>query len=488
MDKDPGWELYRSFLAVLREGSLSGAARSLGVTQPTIGRHIQALESALGRALFTRARDGLRPTDAAHAIKSHAETMSAEAAALTRAVAAKVQHRAVMPPLSHHCQVRQRHRTACVQRGRLCYNLPMAPLSHFATRVSYGVTQLARVSWYLGHGFALRQLAASARKETRPQAPRRSHSGAPVPDRDRIYADMLKLFREDLANVEAGLYPVPADHDGPLLHRSRLFFEDLPAIHRRRQHRAHREVLTNATRSKRPSYYLQNFHFQSGGWMTPDSAERYDTQVEVLFKGTANAIRRQALPQLHEVFAGRDQRKLRLLDIGCGTGRFIDFVKQAWPRLPTIGLDMSEPYIKHAKRHLRRWTRTSFIIGKAEAIPVSDNSQDAVTSIFLFHELPPKVRRADLRECARVLRPGGRLVIIDSLQNGDEPDYQGLLDAFPGSYHEPYYASYTKEDFKTLAAESGLIHVRNVKAFVAKVMVFDRPAARSAGLPTDVPV
>jgi ubiquinone/menaquinone biosynthesis C-methylase UbiE len=74
---------------------------------------------------------------------------------------------------------------------------------------------------------------------------------------------------------------------------------------------------------------LQNFHFQSGGWMTDDSANRYDTQVEVLFNGTANATRRQALPQLYEVFAGRDQRKLRLLDIGCGTGRFLDFLKQA---------------------------------------------------------------------------------------------------------------------------------------------------------------
>ena len=59
--------------------------------------------------------------------------------------------------------------------------------------------------------------------------------------------------------------------------------------------------------------------------MTDDSANRYDTQVEVLFNGTANATRRQALPQLHEVFSGRDQRKLKLLDIGCGTGTFPRF-------------------------------------------------------------------------------------------------------------------------------------------------------------------
>jgi SAM-dependent methyltransferase len=196
---------------------------------------------------------------------------------------------------------------------------------------------------------------------------------------------MAVLFQQDLANIEAGLYPLPADHDGSLLtllHRSRLFFHDLPEIHRRRESGAHHEVLAERTRGKRPRYFLQNFHFQSGGWMTDDSASRYDTQVEVLFNGTANATRRQVLPQLHEVFAGRDQRKLRLLDIGCGTGRFLDFLKQARPRLPALGLDMSEPYVRHAKRHLKRWSRINLTVGKAEALPVPDESQDAVTSIF----------------------------------------------------------------------------------------------------------
>ncbi|MGC1923207.1 MAG: class I SAM-dependent methyltransferase [Pseudolabrys sp.] len=294
---------------------------------------------------------------------------------------------------------------------------------------------------------------------------------------------MAALFMQDLANVEAGVYPLPVDHDGSLptlLHRSRLFFEDLPNIHGRRKRRAKTEVLTEETRGKRPRYYLQNFHFQSGGWMTDDSAERYDTQVEVLFNGTANAIRRQALPQLREVFAGRDQRKLKLLDIGCGTGRFLDSVKQAWPRLPMLGLDMSEAYIRHAKRQLKRWARIRFIVGKAEAAPLPDNSQDAVTSTFLFHELPPKIRRIVFSECARVLKPGGRLVIVDSLQRGDRPDYEGLLELFPQNYHEPYYESYTSEDFCELGANCGLAYIRTVNAFVSKVMVFDKPMANSA--------
>jgi len=139
-------------------------------------------------------------------------------------------------------------------------------------------------------------------------------------------------------------------------------------------------------------------------------------------------------------------------------------------------LDMSEPYIRYAKRHLKRWSRINLCVGSAESLHVPDESQDAVTSIFVFHELPPKVRRIVFHECARVLKPGGRLILLDSLQRGDEPDYDGLLELFPQNYHEPYYVSYTNEDFSALARGCGLTHIRDVKAFVSKVMVFDKPA------------
>jgi ubiquinone/menaquinone biosynthesis C-methylase UbiE len=352
-----------------------------------------------------------------------------------------------------------------------------SPFSRVATAIAYGGTQLPRIAWYVGHGFAMRRLAEEVRRQDRGTAPQPAHTNAPMPDRRRLYADMAMLFWQDLANVEAGLYPLPADHDGSLLtllRRSRMFFEDLPEVYERRKSGGHHEVLNERTAGKRPRYYLQNFHFQSGGWMTEESAKRYDTQVEVLFNGTANAMRRQALPQLREAFVGRDQRKLKLLDIGCGTGRFLDLVKQSWPRLPTVGLDLSEPYIKFAKRHLRRWSWIKLVVGNAESIPAPNASYDAVTSIFMFHELPPKVRRIIFRECARVLKPGGRLVLVDSLQRGDQPDYEGLFELFPQNYHEPYYASYSIEDFGSIARSCGLTHVRDVKAFVSKVMVFDK--------------
>jgi len=63
--KNIDWNLLKSFVVVAQEGSLSAAARTLSSTQPTIGRHIEALELELGIKLFVRSRDGLSPTEEA---------------------------------------------------------------------------------------------------------------------------------------------------------------------------------------------------------------------------------------------------------------------------------------------------------------------------------------------------------------------------------------------------------------------------------------
>jgi DNA-binding transcriptional LysR family regulator len=81
----PDWNLYRSFLAVVRARSLCQAARHLDLTQPTVGRHIETLEQTLGVALFTRSPSGLAPTSAALDLIQHAETIEAAAEALVRA-------------------------------------------------------------------------------------------------------------------------------------------------------------------------------------------------------------------------------------------------------------------------------------------------------------------------------------------------------------------------------------------------------------------
>ncbi|WP_374618347.1 LysR family transcriptional regulator [Pandoraea sp.] len=87
MTNNLSWDLYRTFLAVLTEGSLSGAARALGITQPTAGRHIAALEAALGQTLFTRSQTGLLLTEAAASLRPHAQAMQHTALAFERAAA-----------------------------------------------------------------------------------------------------------------------------------------------------------------------------------------------------------------------------------------------------------------------------------------------------------------------------------------------------------------------------------------------------------------
>jgi len=84
MSMNLDWALFRTLLAVLDEGSLSAAARKLDLTQPTVARHVDALEAALGADLFLRSQRGLEPTDLARSICPHARTMATAAGALLR--------------------------------------------------------------------------------------------------------------------------------------------------------------------------------------------------------------------------------------------------------------------------------------------------------------------------------------------------------------------------------------------------------------------
>jgi len=354
-------------------------------------------------------------------------------------------------------------------------------IERLGLRATYGLRQGPRVAWYLAHGFAMGRLRQYA-EERHPEAARKRSKARPTrptPDRDRLWRDLGQLFARDLANVEAGVYPLPNDHDGSLperLDRSRTFFLDLPQIFERRKNEAHQEVFSEAFRDRFPRYYLQNFHYQSGGYLSEDSARIYDLQVEVLFNGTANAMRRQALVPIHAALKGRDQRKVALADVACGTGRFLRALTDAFPGIRATGIDLSETYIGEARHHLRRRGRTKLMVANAEALPLADASQDVATTIFLYHELPPKVRRIVAGEFARVLKPGGLLVFMDSLQLGDVEDYDGLLEMFPSGFHEPYYESYTREDLTELFGDAGFEPVSNETAFVSKVMAFRKRA------------
>jgi DNA-binding transcriptional LysR family regulator len=96
-DTEPNWEWYRSFVAVLDTGSLSAAGRAMGLTQPTVGRHIDSLETALSLKLFTRSFDGFAPTDAALELKPYAAGSGVRGT--VRLTASEVVGVEVLPPI-----------------------------------------------------------------------------------------------------------------------------------------------------------------------------------------------------------------------------------------------------------------------------------------------------------------------------------------------------------------------------------------------------
>ena len=258
------------------------------------------------------------------------------------------------------------------------------------------------------------------------------------------------------------------------MRRSALYFRDLPRVDARRHGRINDEPDADEANGHLPRYYRQNFHFQSGGWLTDKSAAIYDTQVEVLFTGAADAMRRRMLKPIAEWLAGRNQRDLRALDVGCGTGRLLAFLHEAWPGLRLTGLDLSAPYLAEARRLVGRTARVKLIEAAAEVLPFDDASLDLVVSSFLMHELPKKIRSEVIAEMARVVKPGGLVVILDSIQRGDQPGWDGLLDLFPYYFHEPYYADYVGGNLEGWGTEAGLSPVASERAFLSKVAAFTR--------------
>lgn len=264
-----------------------------------------------------------------------------------------------------------------------------------------------------------------------------------------------------------------------------------------------------------PDYYLNNtFHFQTDGWLSSRSASVYETSTETLFIGRQDAMQRHCLVPINyflrerEKNAGSNPPPLNVLELGAGTGRFHTFLRDNLPLdAHTAMLDLSPFYLEQvserkgatkdthickltplfrtyllpqARENYLRWQRlrasgsaepAAFIHAAAESVPLPDNSQDIVVAVYLLHEIPPDARRAVVAEAARLLRPGGLMVIADSIQLGDRPALDTSLGIF-SSFNEPYYESYIKEDLGGIFSINGLQPDRKLVASSTKVLAF----------------
>jgi ubiquinone/menaquinone biosynthesis C-methylase UbiE len=288
-----------------------------------------------------------------------------------------------------------------------------------------------------------------------------------------------ELLHRDHANAAAGIYPASLLFQIPFSTYVRALprlARDLPNVVRRKLRDDWKDLPREVDLRAYPPYYRRTFHWQSDGYLSRRSAELYDVSVEFLFGGTADVMRRQVIPPIVAHARGRS-RPLQVLEVACGTGRVGAQLVRALPEASYTGVDLSPYYIEVARERLAGQRRVSLLTANAEELPLPDASFDAVCCVYLFHELPRNARRRVFAEMRRVLRPGGCLVIEDSLQPQDAGELGVFLERFPDDMHEPFYRDYLRDDLGTALAEAGFVVHGTERAFLSKVVSAHRPPA-----------
>ena len=292
-----------------------------------------------------------------------------------------------------------------------------------------------------------------------------------------IQNSMNYLREEDWNDAEKKIYPQKLLFDEPWLRYLTQYpkiWLDMPSTWDRRRKRNYQDLPKNVENENYPKYYLRNFHHQTDGYLSDFSASIYDLQVEILFNGSADAMRRRIIKPLKEGlnnFTSRKKSSLKILDVATGSGRTLKQLRGAFPNEKIIGLDLSGSYLKEASRFISNLDGDliELIKGNAEELPFDDNSLQGITCVYLFHELPRSVRENVLKEFFRVIEPGGILVLADSIQVEDSPDFIQIMENFYKSFHEPFYCDYIKEDINSKIKEIGFKNIKSNSFFMTKV-------------------
>ncbi len=282
-----------------------------------------------------------------------------------------------------------------------------------------------------------------------------------------------RLEREDLLTLPSMLASAPFD-----LLRIRRKFRDGTV----------RLPVTPPDDFPYPSYYLNDFHNQKNGNLSLQAALTYEWQISVLFLG-CNRLMRQAV--IDPIPVG-DQ--LQILDVACGTAAWIPQARLQGRGHAITAVDLSPTYLRYARLAQRLGFRdnTRFLQMNAESLcPPGESAEawsnryDIVTCIWLLHELPRPAIERSLAELARVLKPGGQLLLLDSLQRQDLPEArrergERVYRFFARYFNEPYYLAYQSLDVPALLQENGLVVKRIEPWFRSKLWVAQKPSQPTA--------
>lgn len=296
----------------------------------------------------------------------------------------------------------------------------------------------------------------------------------------KIQARLNQLLEADWQDAEKGVYPHSLLFDNPWADFFRYYPEvwlDMPQIWQRLNQKNHQDFSVDVPKDGYPSYYLQNFHHQTNGYLSDLSANLYDLQVELLFGGSADPMRRRILTPLKENLKNTTGQ-VRILDVACGTGRTLKLLRNAFPQASLFGTDLSPAYLRKANQELSQipGELPQLLQANSEELPYLDNYFHAITCVFLFHELPAVARQNVIDQCFRVVQPGGVFVICDSIQMSDSPDMQYVMDSFHETFHEPYYKHYITDDLVQRLEKAGFENISQQVHFMSKYLIAHKPA------------
>ena len=162
---------------------------------------------------------------------------------------------------------------------------------------------------------------------------------------------------------------------------------------------------------KYPEYYTsQNFHGITGGYLNAIAPVTYDAVTRFAAPPNERRQREQAIAMI------KNQPQC-ILDLGCGTGSSTLMLKQAYLNAKVTGLDLS-PYMLKIAEHKGKQANLAidWQQGLAEATNFQDAKFDLISVAFLFHETPVEISQTVLKECYRLLKPGGQAIILDGNQ------------------------------------------------------------------------